>query len=102
MNLATLDHYLRELSPSEQRYKAGHAYAGWDKMKRIKIDGRECRLLKIDTLGSEYMEQKQHMPESDLIMSTTLPSLSIKRNSRFNPVPEHIHAHIEINHSHTA
>ena len=45
---------------------------GWDKMKRIKIDGRECRLLKIDTLGSEYMEQKQHMPESDLIMSTTL------------------------------
>ena len=53
MNLATLDHYLRELSPSEQRYKAGHAYAGWDKMKRIKIDGRECRLLKIDTLGSE-------------------------------------------------
>ena len=96
MNLATLDHYLREFSPSEQRYKAGHPYTGWDKMKRIKIDGRECRLLKIDTLGSEYMEQKQHMPESDLIMSTTLPSLSIKRNSRFNPVPEHIHAHIEI------
>ena len=53
MNLATLDHYLRELYPSEQRYKAGHAYTGWDKMKRIKIDGREYRLLKINTLGSE-------------------------------------------------
>ncbi len=97
MNLATLDHYLRELSPSEQRYKAGHAYTGWDKMKRIKIDGRECSVLKIDNFGSEYMEQKQHMPGSGSVMSTTLPSLSIKRNSRFNPVPEHIHTHIEIN-----
>lgn len=97
MNLATLDHYLRELSPSEQRYKSGHAYTGWDKMKRIKIDGRECIVLKIDTFDSEYMEHKQHTPDSGPAMSTILPSLSIKRTSRFNPVPEHIHTHIEIN-----
>lgn len=97
MNLAALDHYLHELSPSEQRYKAGHTYTGWNKMKRIKIDGRECIVLKLDTFDSEYMEQKQHMPDSGPVITTTLPSLSIKRNSRFNPVPEHIHTHIEIN-----
>lgn len=97
MNLSTLDHYLHELSPSEQRYKSGHTYTGWNKMNRVKIDGRECIVLKIDTFSSEYAEQKQHSPNSKPDMEATLSSLHIKRNSRFNPVPEHIHTHIEIN-----
>lgn len=96
MNLAALDHYLRELSPSEKRYQSGYSYTGWNKMKHIEINGRDCIVLKIDASDSEYAEEKQHPTDSDPAMSTTLPFLRIKRNSRFNPVPEHIHTHIEI------
>lgn len=97
MNLGTLHHYLTKLSPSEERYRAGRSFTQWDHLKKVSLHGREVYIIQPDThFGSDT-------PGTNLVTSyeygaaASLPKLSIKRNSRFNPVPEHIHSHIEIN-----
>lgn len=97
MNLAALHHYLCELSPSELRYKAGQPFTGWEHMKRKQIEGKEYFVLNADPRDLSHTEPDFLTYDTFPGISTTLPRLSIKRNSRFNPVPEHVHTHIEIN-----
>lgn len=95
MNLNTLHHYLTTLSPSELRYRAGEHYTGWENMPKVVVHGKEYSLLNItdtDSLGEPH-PASFYTPG----IHAALPEISIKKNSRFNPVPEHIHPYIEIN-----
>lgn len=97
MNINALDHYLRTLSASEERYKSGHPYKKWTNLKKIMIDGRSVSILQDTdyTFGNQNFNDV--FPSPKHAVSSAAPQLHIKRNSRFNPVPEHIHTHIEIN-----
>lgn len=94
MNLNTLHHYLTTLSPSELRYRAGERYTGWENMPKVFVQDKEYSLLNItdtDSLGTT----------SCIFLHPRYPCSTARnlhqKNSRFNPVPEHIHPYIEIN-----
>ena len=85
MDLARLDSLLLELTDSERAYHAGARYDwndafSWGHQQNI----GEKHIHKIgDPTRALHQEG---MPEG----------LSIVRNSRFNPVPEHVHDYVEI------
>lgn len=85
MDLARLDSLLLELTDSERAYHAGARYDwndafNWGHQQNIS----EKHIHKIgDPTRALHQEG---MPEG----------LSIVRNSRFNPVPEHVHDYVEI------
>lgn len=85
MELARLDNLLLELTDSERAYRAGAHYDWSDALgqgNQADIDGRCIRKIGNPTLALH----QEGMPEG----------LSIVRNSRFNPVPEHVHDYVEI------
>ena len=85
MKLACLDNLLLELTDSERAYRAGAHYDWSDALgqgNQADIDGRCIRKTGNPTLALH----QEGMPEG----------LSIVRNSRFNPVPEHVHDYVEI------
>ena len=93
MEIAQLNQLLLELSPSEQRYREGEAY-DWARPRDCTVvDGRQVLRMDQGVDGSpRYLDatvgQGAQRPMADLLL--------LRRNSRFNPVPEHIHSHIEI------
>ncbi len=93
MEIAQLNRLLLELSPSEQRYREGDVYVWAGSNDRAMVDGRSVLQMDQGVNGSpRYLDatvgQGVRRPMADLIL--------LRRNSRFNPVPEHIHSHIEI------
>lgn len=85
MDLARLDSLLLELTDSERAYHAGARYDWNDALgqtNQADVDGRHIRKIGNPTLAL----RQEGMPEG----------LSIVRNSRFNPVPEHVHDYVEI------
>lgn len=85
MELAHLDNLLLELTDSERAYRAGAHYDWSDALgqgSQADVDGRHIRKIGNPTLSLH----QEGMPEG----------LSIVRNSRFNPVPEHVHDYAEI------
>lgn len=85
MELAHLDNLLLELTDSERAYRAGAHYDWSDALgqgSQADVDGRHIRKIGNPTLSLH----QEGMPEG----------LSIVRNSRFNPVPEHVHDYVEI------
>ena len=95
MNLNTLHHYLTTLSHSELRYRAGEHYTGWENMPKVLVQGKEYSLLNITDTDSFVYQHPAVLQNPGI--HTELPEISIKKNSRFNPVPEHIHPYIELN-----
>ncbi len=89
MNLSTLDVTLRKLSESELKYKSGHIFDGWSKLKKISIHGRDVYQINQDFSNMNYFDKRDSFSFNH--------NLSIKRNSRFNPIPEHTHTHLELN-----
>ena len=83
MNTKTLDYHLRELTESEKKYQKGDTFHGWDHMPRKIVNGRAFRMI------GDFDEEDS--PEHHGF------SVTIKKTSRFNPVPEHIHSYIEMN-----
>ena len=82
MEILELERRLSELSVSERRYR-DEAPFDWSIMtERVEVDGRSVR--KIGQIGTEYTQAG--MPAG----------LMIRRNSRFNAVPEHVHDYVEI------
>ena len=85
MDIARLDNLLLELTDSERAYCAGARYDWSDAFRQgqqADIDGRH-----VHKIGNATCTLHQEgMPEG----------LSIVRNSRFNPVPEHVHDYVEI------
>lgn len=85
MELTRLDNLLLELTDSERAYRAGAHYDWGDALgqtNQADVDGRHIRKIGNPTL----ILHQEGMPEG----------LSIVRNSRFNPVPEHVHDYVEI------
>ena len=85
MELTRLDNLLLELTDSERAYRAGAHYDWNDALgqgNQADVDGRHIRKIGNPTLAL----RQEGMPEG----------LSIVRNSRFNPVPEHVHDYVEI------
>ena len=85
MDIARLDNLLLELTDSERAYCAGARYDWNDAFRQgqqADIDGRHVRKIG----NAAYALHQEGMPEG----------LSIVRNSRFNPVPEHVHDYVEI------
>lgn len=85
MDIARLDNLLLELTDSERAYCAGARY-DWNNAfsqgQQADIDGRHVHKIG----NATYVPHQEGMPEG----------LSIVRNSRFNPVPEHVHDYVEI------
>ena len=95
MNLKALHHYLTTLSPSEERYRAGECYRGWEQMPKVTIHGENYSVL--DFADVDAVRDRCLPSPGSPRLNTELAEIAIKKNSRFNPVPEHIHTHIEIN-----
>ena len=85
MDLTHLDSLLLELTDSERAYRAGDRYDWNDAFSRdYQPDMGDKHIRKI---GNPTLALNQEgMPGG----------LSIVRNSRFNPVPEHVHDYVEI------
>ena len=82
MDIAELDRRLLELTASERAYADGARYDWAASGGAVDIDGR--RVIEMGrAVASRYQDG---MPEG----------LAIVRNSRFNPVPEHVHDYVEI------
>lgn len=90
MDIETLDRVLRQLSNSEKGYRNGTKKSFWENINQ-EYDGIPCINLK----GFQLVEGKR---VGDSTFGVVLPELnmSINRNSRFDPVPMHIHEYIEL------
>lgn len=85
MDIACLDSLLLKLTDSERAYRAGARYDWNDALgqtNQADVDGRHIRKIGNPTL----ILHQEGTPEG----------LSIVRNSRFNPAPEHVHDYVEI------
>lgn len=93
MEIEELNHRLFELSKSERLYRSGTRY-DWVKNNRpATLDGRP-----IIQMGNEVFES---LRSSQRYGHTAQPLpleglFALKRTSRFNPVPEHIHTYMEM------
>lgn len=82
LNLNTLDTILRTLTPNERKYKNGSDYYDYDSLPLVNRDGVLYRLMHIGEGESN---------------STANNRFKIKKQSRYQAVPSHIHNWIELN-----
>ncbi len=95
MNLSALEHQLFQLTDSEKRYKNGYHFEGWKELKKEKIDGRT-----VLRLPEPFNDNKVSWNSKSFTGGYSLyfaENMAIKRNSRYSPVPEHVHSNIELN-----
>lgn len=97
MNIHSLHHYLTSLSDSEKYYQSGHCFSGWDTLPKVTIHGRQVYRMYPDNLLLSSMHGENPVAPEIFDIPVGFQDISLKRNSRFNPVPEHVHSHIEIN-----
>ena len=95
MDTSELNRRLSELSPSELAYRDGQIF-DWESHPAYRTVLHESReMLRMDeSIFSSARHERQGAA------GTTLPPLAgqffVKRNSRFNPVPEHVHSYMEM------
>ena len=85
MDIARLDNLLLKLTDSERAYCAGTRYDWNDAFS----SGHQ------QNIGEKHIH-KIGDPTRALHQEGMPEGLSIVRNSRFNPVPEHVHNYVEI------
>lgn len=93
MEISQLNALLATLSPSERRYRDGEAFP-WHELGAVQSDGDRRALRLPASPPSDIV-----VTEDALRVSGRPPlggMLGLRRNSRFNPVPEHVHSHIEL------
>lgn len=95
MNLKSLDHFLMTISEKEEQYKKGAKFDFWKTLPTTSIDGRNVFLMS-NKATNPFTSSIPWSHEQRGFHVENLP-LSVKRNSRFNPVPEHIHSYLELN-----
>lgn len=93
MNISALHNSLTQLSENEIKYKNGFVYELWNKMPLEMINNHLVGRLTFQESFFPSANSSNSYAESLSFQK----NLSIKRNSRFNPVPEHVHSHIELN-----
>lgn len=95
MYLDNLDYYLTKLSPNEEKYLSGEKHPTWDHLPIKTINGREVRVL---NLADNYFSSQDNVfAGAQHSAASRNACIAVKQNSRFAPVPEHIHSHIELN-----
>lgn len=97
MNIQSLNYHLKQLSESEKKYKSGYKFSGWDFLPKITVNQREVYQMFPDDLFFSSIHESSPALEPSFDIPVTFQGISIKKNSRFNPVPEHVHSYIEIN-----
>lgn len=90
MDLETLDKKLRTFTKSEKRYMEGAHWDNWNNLDTIIINGQPVFLLNFFT--SDYNSAPNFNQNKILELD-----LNVRKHSRFNAVPTHIHDYIEIN-----
>jgi AraC-like DNA-binding protein len=83
MNLNSLDATLRSMTPSEKRYKYEHRYFDFAALPSVERDGEQIAIMEVAT-------KKDALSSSGNL-------LFIKKTSRYQACPPHIHNWIEIN-----
>ncbi|BCJ92804.1 AraC family transcriptional regulator [Anaerocolumna cellulosilytica] len=91
MDLYSLDKTLRTVSKSEEKYKHGHNIDIWNDIPKVKIENTLIPCLNFTSIS----DMSSHNMTNGWI--STLLEISVKKNSRFNPVPVHVHDFFEIN-----
>ncbi len=90
MEIEELNRRLAALSKSELAYRAGETY-DWTGAAQLElVDGREVMRLKEGVFSGAPAPGRDRAP---------IPidrDLYIRRNSRFNPMPEHVHSYVEM------
>lgn len=94
MNLNSLNHFLLTLSDKEKQYQNGKKNTFWDTLCQTQINGRNVYILS-DVVSMRSNATLWSHKQNGLKMDS-LP-LSVKQNSRFHTVPEHIHSYLELN-----
>ncbi len=91
MNANDLDNSLRMLTDSEKKYKQGKTFS-FDNVLQKKVDG-EIEYFLLNPFINEITETNfaSQITETDFTNQ-----IAVKKNSRFNPVPFHIHSYVEI------
>ena len=93
MNINSLNHFLTTLTDKEIQYRNGASNPYWSTQRKTCIDGRTVYIFSEQTTSPSISPFDNS--RSTLIIND-LPLL-VKQNSRFNPVPEHIHSYLELN-----
>ena len=96
MNIKSLDYKLKELSESEKKYKDGYSFTGWAHMPKKELNGKLYSVIGNEHEMGATSGPDGHAGNNRYIMNLG-NSIIIKKTSRFNPVPEHIHNYIEMN-----
>lgn len=93
MEIAELNRRLATLSPSERRYQRGETFDWEAAHRQTSLEGRPVYVMSHEAAPASTRH------DGVLVVPDTPPlagSVALRRNSRFNPVPEHVHCHIEI------
>ena len=92
MDYETMNQKMFELSESEKSYLHGDSFDGWKNVPTQKLD--KHTVYRLPDLDYNLPSHSKHDEIYSLIGSH---NLLLKRNSRFNEVPEHVHSYIELN-----
>lgn len=69
MNLKALHHYLTTLSPSEEKYRKGYVYDGWNDMPRKQCNGVEYTILNL-SVAYPHLTTNRPITLRDLMQSS--------------------------------
>lgn len=98
MNINTLNYHLTKLSPNEEKYLSGEKKPDWSQHPHKIINGREVKIINFpSTLEHLLPSQINFFSGAQHSAASRNAYISVKQNSRFAPVPEHIHSYIELN-----
>ena len=92
MDYETMNQKMFELSESEKRYLHGDSFDGWKNVPTQTLDKHTVYRIP----GLDY-DLSPHSKNDEIYSLIGSHNLLLKRNSRFNEVPEHVHSYIELN-----
>lgn len=92
MDYETMNQKMFELSESEKRYLHGDSFDGWKNVPTQTLDKHTVYRIP----GLDY-DLSSHSKNDEIYSLIGSHNLLLKRNSRFNEVPEHVHSYIELN-----
>lgn len=94
MNLSALDHCMFQMTDSEKRYLDGTHADFWSQVPTRQVNGRQVYYISDEGHHTESAVSDAIFPSNTIIGDT---NLKVRRHSRFNPVPEHVHSYVELN-----
>lgn len=98
MNINTLNYHLTKLSPNEEKYLSGEKKPFWNSLPRKTMNGRNVYVIGSPSITEQLLPSQLNFFSGNQHSATSQNMyISVKQNSRFAPVPEHIHSYIELN-----